>query len=115
MRNAILKFVESHHHASIHELCLSIPGFKGDKEWFAGTNTVYWSYCSEEAIDTMVSLWNDGVVIPISVSPLAYMIDGAIPRYPIAIPGIYNYDKPHWLPIAFSTPNQYKLCGMMKQ
>ena len=105
MRNAIMKFIETHQHASFVELCNMIPGFEGDKIWYLDHGILLWDGCSEEAIETMIPLMMSGAISFTVAHPLVYIIDGFLPSYPIAKSPTKVYKKYHWLPVTFSVCN----------
>jgi len=111
MEEEILNLVSNRQHVSMVELCQEIEGFKGELEWYVGSNTVIWSHCSIEAIEAMSNLTKEKKIMAVIVSPMVYLMDGAVPIYPIARSQTHNYAKPHWMPIVFSTPGQCRMDG----
>jgi hypothetical protein len=111
MQNAILKLITERQHISMVELCREIPGFKGDRVYFIGTNTVIWHECSDEAVEAMNSVTKDGKVVAVSCSPWVYITDGVKPEYPLAASLTEDFKTPHWLPVVFSTPEQARKDG----
>ena len=111
MKSSILKLIQTRQHVSLVELCREIQGFKGDREYYLGKNTVIWHECSDEAVEAMNSLTKEGKVVAVSCSPWVYITDGVKPEYPLVSSLTEDFDKPHWLPVTFSTPEQAERNG----
>jgi len=68
-------------------------------------NVVLWSGWSADAVkifDNVMKLPDVGIM---TVSPLIYFMDGAVPQLPVA-KREQNYKHPHWLPIAFTVNHE---------
>lgn len=65
-------------------------------------NVVFWGGMSQEFADVLDALMSHPSVEMRTTTPLVYVIDGAVPRLPIAkrVPKS-GYRDPHWLPITF--------------
>jgi len=64
-------------------------------------NVVLWSGWSADAVkifDNVMKLPDVGIM---TVSPLIYFMDGAVPQLPV-VKRDQSYKHPHWLPIAFT-------------
>jgi len=112
MEEDIFNYVKNNQHVSMVELCREIPGFKGDRVWYLGSNTIIWNDCSDVGVEAMNSLLKNQKIVGVKVSPFVYVVDGIVPRYPIAKNSTFDYKKPHWLPVTFSTPDQCRRDGL---
>lgn len=106
MKEAIFKLIKERNHVSMVELGRYIMGFSGDREWYFNDNTVIWNECSEEGIQAMTELLREGRIIMKSDHKLVYIMDGLVPRYPVAKDLDRHYKTPHWIPVTFTTPKE---------
>lgn len=66
-------------------------------------NTVLWVGMSEEFCRVVADLHATCLTVRTPTDLLVYMVDGSIPRLPIAKrPSRRGYRKPHWLPVVFN-------------
>jgi hypothetical protein len=80
-----------------------LEGFEGNLEVKGEPpNRVLWHGVSQEGLDAINMLLEQGLIVCRSTNPLVYLIDGALLRYPIARRW-KSYKKPHWMPVTFST------------
>jgi hypothetical protein len=103
MADQILALVKNRETVSFMELEREIDGFKGgDYEWILDPwNIVLWAGMTKEAIDAMLLLREKHLIHPTATTLLVYMIDGGMPRLPLAKRKVV-YKKPHWIPVVFN-------------
>jgi hypothetical protein len=61
---------------------------------------VLWQGVTEAAAAAIGELHRRQLIHPVPTPLLVYMVDGTIPRLPIA-KQFRHYKKPHWLPVVF--------------
>lgn len=104
---AILDYIRHHPGGtSFAELDEHIEGFAGTEAILRGDgNIVYWHNVSEAAAAAVVNLVASGQVELTPCTLLVYLVDGKVPKLPIANrPPKQGYKKPHWLPVTLATP-----------
>jgi hypothetical protein len=100
MKDEILRMCAKGH-VSFVEL-EQIVGFSGDLAWGNDEYNIWsWFSMSEDACDALDNLLRDGYICLNPSEPLVYIIDGGIPRAPIA-KSMRKYRNPHWLPVTVS-------------
>ncbi|SRR4051812_3212856 len=86
--------------AELHE----IDGFSGEFEICINIDTVaniiLWSGMSQEAVDAIETIRQEGEYDLVPTPILTYLIDGRCLSYPLA-KSRRRYKKPHWLPCVF--------------
>ena len=90
---------------SFVELSNAVEGFDGDYglEWGEEDSNIFlWMSMSKEAINAFQDLFKEGIIEVASTHPLVYIIDGRIPKHPIAKRINHKYKKPRWLPVAMA-------------
>jgi hypothetical protein len=84
------------------ELLKYLPYLKGNSAYgMSDNNIVFWDGLSSECIKSLVGLSKAGIIVQTSTAMLTYMIDGAVPKLPLAKSN-RKYKKLHWAPITFS-------------
>ncbi|MDD3293248.1 MAG: hypothetical protein A4E69_01047 [Syntrophus sp. PtaB.Bin138] len=75
-----------------------IPGFTGDASMEIENKNIHcWFHCSLDGINALKELLDEKRIEITSTSHLSYVIDGQIPRYPIARQNRF-YNEPRWFP-----------------
>lgn len=64
------------------------------------TNIIFWLGLSEECIAAIIDLINAGTIKPTSTLSLTYLVDGQVPKLPIA-KSSRKYKRPRWAPVTF--------------
>lgn len=78
----------------------TIPGFSGQAGMeIEDKNIFIWFSCSEEAIQAIRDLLNEKQIELHSTTHLTYIVDGCVPRYPVA-KSDRAYKTPRWQPMA---------------
>lgn len=104
LKDEVYNYIKKYQHVSFAELTKHVPGFGGELAWTEEKkNQIYWHNMSDEAIDAMIELLDEGRIKPHSTSILVYMCDGIVPNLPIATSPKRTYKKWRWLPMTFST------------
>lgn len=80
-----------------------IEGFTGDYAWGSVEHNIFfWFTMSEEAIDVLDSLFQDGEIEIVPTNYMTYFIDGSVPNVPIAKDPKRKYKKDRWLPVVIN-------------
>lgn len=103
MKKAILDLISSlGGGVSWVEICNRIPGAKGDRCMYGGHNIILWNGVSDELINAVNSLIDDGMICAKVTSLLVYAIDGHFLKLPIGKRFPQNgYTRPRWVPVVF--------------
>ena len=64
-------------------------------------NIILWAGMSAEGAWAVEQIRKDERFAMEEASPMSYMVDGAVPNFPLAKEKRI-YDEPHWLPVCFS-------------
>jgi hypothetical protein len=95
----MLAYIRDTDHVSFAELSRRFPECReGDYALTLGENLILWAGLSQEASKALNALLENGVIHAKPCAMLIYLIDGAIPKYPVAKRNV-PYKKPHWLPV----------------
>ena len=104
MKQAILDLITKRHGSvSFVELSHEVAGFDGNMELTIGDNIVLWWGVSAVAAKAIEDLRSSGAIHVHPTTAMVYLIDGTIPRLPIA-KRAGPYKSPHWLPVVFIGP-----------
>lgn len=109
MAAEILAMVRKKRHVSFAEL-QRIEGFGGGhvELRFDSKNIVLWQGLTEAAAAAIGELRQAQLIHPVPTVLLTYLVDGRIPRLPIA-KHFRHYKNPHWLPVVFDVGPEFKL------
>lgn len=81
-----------------------LPGFNGDLMISITSdkvaNMILWANMSEEAVDAIETIRQEGEYQVVPTTPLTYIIDGCALAMPLA-KSKRRYKKPHWIPVVF--------------
>lgn len=76
----------------------TIDGFNGDASIEVENKNIHlWFHCSINAVDALSQLLNERQIEIHPTSHLTYVVDGQIPRYPVARQDRI-YKSPRWMP-----------------
>lgn len=85
-----------------------LPGFSGDAGMEVENKNIFiWFHCSEQAIQAVKELLNEKKIELHSTSHLTYIVDGSIPRYPVA-KSDRAYKTPRWQPMALKKGKAFR-------
>jgi hypothetical protein len=78
-----------------------VDGFSGGDLGYGSQelNIIFWDFLTQEAIDALRGLQDDGLVQLNSTPLLVYLCDGKMLRYPIAQRAGWKYKDLRWLPV----------------
>lgn len=107
MKEQILNYItQIGGYVTFAELSNHIEGFASDYAWGnADTNIFFWFSFSNEAIDAILALWAERKIKLGPAQYLTYLIDGAIPKAPIAKQN-RSYKTERWMPVVLNLPHQ---------
>lgn len=99
MKDAIFNFiVDKGDNVSFAEFEKSLDGFKGNFEFGRPEkNIVFWQGASPEFVNGLNALIEEGLVDIKGVSEIIYLVDGCMPRLPLAKQN-RKYKDTHWVP-----------------
>ncbi len=96
-----LNFVDIEHFFAKHDF-----DYKGELEMFFGKfeDIILWTGWNQAAIDVLKELLDSKKIeiaeMSVNAACMCYIQDGKVQKYPI-VKRIYQYKKPHWLPVFF--------------
>lgn len=107
MKDKILKAIEKNGGKGVSFVNLErdVEGFSQDNglAWGNENNLVYWVNMSDDAVSAMVDLIKNDLIVAVPTETLVYMIDGKLPKLPVAKSLKRKYKEQHWLPMVFSS------------
>jgi len=105
----VVKFIKRRNHVSMAEIENRFRGTTGNYDWGTGilalNNIWFWVGMSERFCDVMSEIKKIAEIQPYPASPLVYLYDGLIPKYPVAKDFKRKYREPRWVPIVLSYTN----------
>lgn len=100
LKTAIVDFIAKRQGVSCVELSRAFG--EGDHVLELKHNLITVFGVSQEVAKALVELLSKSVIVAIPSEVLVYVVDGAIPKWPIA-KSAREYKTPHWLPVTFDT------------
>jgi hypothetical protein len=107
MKEEIYNLIEDRQGVSFAELTDLVEGFRGEIAMCLkddpDPNIILWPSVSEEALQAISELLEEGRIKASSTNVMVYMCDGLMPSLPIAkrVPKD-GYKDPHWWPVVFN-------------
>jgi hypothetical protein len=101
----IESFLAANPYSSCVELERHVPGFAGDDcSWCLEGNVIVWPNLSSAGFEAVRQLREAGRIVLDPCTPLTYMIDGCVPRFPVVKrpPPAGGFKKERWLPVTLS-------------
>lgn len=99
MKDEMLRFIQEQTQVSFAELERHFgEQAAGEYVLFAGaSNVILWDNVSEEFVLAFRKLQEDNLIRMTPTSPLTYLINGRVLKYPLAKRVLYS--STHWLPV----------------
>jgi hypothetical protein len=98
-------FLCANPHSSLVELEQHVPGFAGnDCSWCFDGNVIVWPHLSAAGFAAIRQLRQAGRIDVDPCSPLIYLMDGCVPRFPVVKrpPPAGGFKRERWLPVTLS-------------
>lgn len=101
LKEQVLAYIKETDYVTFAELQRRFPEFRdGDFSLSARENHILWVNMTEDAVNAITQLREEGLIVATPSQMLTYLIDGMTLTFPLA-KGARAYKKPHWAPVVW--------------